>query len=271
MNEQSPLGMFRRKSATKSLPTQSPLNLSSHGGASSIRITPTASEALKEASTETKFTWISFIISVWLIVWGWRHASYNTVSNKLDCANDVCVLSMRSEGYEIEIVEGIRRDMIQASSMLKIDLSSGEEVPYDDSSEEVSESYAGKGKGKNKRKKKKKKKASGKGYSYIFEFTDPSSLETRRVIMSNGKASSSRTRARKQMNKLNSFINGNRDTLYLKESVEFTWQSILAIMFGILFFIFTLILGQFIEPKYIYNKALVRRKQMRKGFGKKKM
>lgn len=257
--------MLFRRNASNSLPMQSQVSRSTSGGASSIRLTPTAREAVKDASAETKFTYGSLIISILLCVWGWRHASYNTVKYTFDCVGDECTLQMRSRGHQYEIIEGIRRDMILNVEIVKIDSVTGKTMPYEDVEEDQQVLYAGKGKGRNKRKNKKKNKKEMRGFSYVIEFVHPETSETRRVDMNNFKGSSqSRTRARKQINKVTAYKNGHRDKLNLRETVGFTWQSILALVFGFMFFMLTLVLGQFIEPKYIYNKALVRQKQLTK-------
>ena len=246
---------------------QAQYGTSTLGGASSIRLTPTARETVKDASAETKFTYGSLIASIFLLVWGWRHASYNCIRNSLDCAGDECTFTMRSRGHEYEIIEGIRRDLILNVEIVKIDPVTGEGIIYNDFDQDTKLNYSGKGKGRNKRKnnKKSKKKSVSKGFSYAIEFTHPDTEEKRRVVMNNFKGSTqSRTRARKQVNKVTSYMNDERDKLNLKESLDFTCQSILAAVFGFMFFMLTLVLGQFIEPRFIYNKALVRKKHLTK-------
>lgn len=263
---QSTDSMFQRKNAVN-LPTASPS--ASYGGASSIRIGPTASEAMKNASGETKFTYVSLVISIVLVVWGWRHASYNTYTNVLDCNSEVCTLSMRTVGHQYDIIEGIPRNLLISTEVVRVDKAG--EV----SSAEPWEPSYGSSKTKGRKSKKKKKRAAAKkqdNFSYSIDFNIPVTMERRKVVMSNFPgAGRSRSRARKQMNKINSYIKGSRDSLNIKESVSFTWQSILALVFGFFFFILTLLIGQFIEPRYIYNKAKVRAKHLSKlGSSKRK-
>eukprot|EP00816_Leptocylindrus_hargravesii_P001824 CAMPEP_0196810178 /NCGR_PEP_ID=MMETSP1362-20130617/10009_1 /TAXON_ID=163516 /ORGANISM="Leptocylindrus danicus, Strain CCMP1856" /LENGTH=233 /DNA_ID=CAMNT_0042185071 /DNA_START=198 /DNA_END=899 /DNA_ORIENTATION=+ len=231
------------------------------GSASSIRITPTASEAVKDASAETKVSYGFLFLSIFLFIWGWRHGSYWAVKNTLKCQNNLCVLTMRSPGWEYKTVEGLRREHMIKTDMVRIDPKTKEVLPL--TPDEYRE--------KKKKKGKKKDKDQRYTYSYTLEYNHPETMERRTQVMNDFRAPS-RSRARKQMTKLSSYIKGDRSTLELKESMDWTWQSILAIVFGVLCFLLTLLLGQFADPKAVYNKALVRKRHFSKvGAHKRRM
>jgi hypothetical protein len=57
--------------------------------------------------------------------------------------------------------------------------------------------------------------------------------------------SQSRTRVRSNVNKVESYIKKRRQKLLLKESATLPWQGILCLIFGLLGFLLTLLIGQF--------------------------
>ena len=157
-------------------------------------------------------------------------------------------------------MEGLRREHMIKTDMVRIDPNTKEVLPL------TPDEYREK-----KKKKGKKNKSPRSAYSYTLEYNHPETMERRTKVMNEFRAPS-RSRARKQMTKLNSYIKGDRNMLDLKESMDWTWQSILAIVFGILCFLLTLLLGQFADPKSVYNKALVRKKHFSKvGAHKRRM
>jgi hypothetical protein len=59
--------------------------------------------------------------------------------------------------------------------------------------------------------------------------------------------SQTRTRVRSNINKVESYIKKRRQKLILKESATLPWQGILCLVFGLLGFLLTLLIGQFWE------------------------
>ena len=57
--------------------------------------------------------------------------------------------------------------------------------------------------------------------------------------------SQSRTRVRSNVNKIESYIKKRRQKLLLKESATLPWQGILCLVFGLLGFLLTILIGQF--------------------------
>lgn len=59
--------------------------------------------------------------------------------------------------------------------------------------------------------------------------------------------SQTRTRVRSNINKVESYVKKRRQKLVIKESVPLPWQGILCLVFGLLGFLLTLLIGQFWE------------------------
>ena len=61
--------------------------------------------------------------------------------------------------------------------------------------------------------------------------------------------SQTRMRVRSNVNKVESYIKRRRQKLLLKESATLPWQGILCLVFGLVFFLLVILLGQFFEEE----------------------
>lgn len=269
--------MFQRKGGG-SLPTTmgmpSTMGGMGDGSGRAIKMDAPVVKAWKKASSFTKYSYYILLFCLLMVFMGFRYLRFWNASIWLTCHATECTLELTPPGSrtqklvfprsQLHSAQAIKTD--RAGNFLSVDTSKYEPPKRKKGKKDKYKSGSYKGpdeKGEFKsysikffaRKpedvQKGEEEVPEADFSALSEFLVKERLEDETEVyalhMRKFGLSQSRTRVRSMVNKVESYKKRRRQKLILKESATLPWQGILLLIFGLLGFMLTLLIGQFWE------------------------
>eukprot|EP00529_Nitzschia_sp_RCC80_P026220 CAMPEP_0113507010 /NCGR_PEP_ID=MMETSP0014_2-20120614/36225_1 /TAXON_ID=2857 /ORGANISM="Nitzschia sp." /LENGTH=341 /DNA_ID=CAMNT_0000402567 /DNA_START=314 /DNA_END=1339 /DNA_ORIENTATION=- /assembly_acc=CAM_ASM_000159 len=247
-------------------------NSGTDGSMKSIKLDAPAVTAWKRSSTFTKWSYYAALFFLMMVYGGYRSLRYWNASIWLTCHQQECTLEVTPPGSRTLTVV-FARTQLHSAQAIKTD-KAGKFVEIDTDKYEVPKRQKGKKKYKNSQYQKGPDEQ-GRYRTYRIKFFEKSPDGTERneedaqdgdfsilkdYLENDGNEvgvkmlplrlfglSQTRTRVRSNINKVESYIKKRRQKLIIKESATLPWQGILSLVFGLLGFLLTLLIGQFWE------------------------
>ncbi|CAJ1942286.1 unnamed protein product [Cylindrotheca closterium] len=241
------------------------------GSGKSIRMDAPIIKSWKQASSFTKYSYYILAFFIFLMFVGYRYLRYWNASIWLTCHQHECTLDMTPAGgrsisvvfsrTQLDFAQAVKTD--KAGNFLSIDTSKYEPPNRDDKGRKKYKSGSYKGPDE---------LGEYKSYALSFKKETPEGVEkppevpdsdfsdvlqymreldggVLQLTMRQFGLAQSRTRVRSSINKVDSYVKKRRQKLIIKESATLPWQGILCLIFGLLGFMLTLLVGQFWDEK----------------------
>jgi hypothetical protein len=266
------------------------------GSAASIHIGPTVGQAWERASIYVKITWIMLFTTIFAIYFGYRYIRFYNSGLLFDCLTTTCTVRLVHQGWNRPTVSVIGRHQLIRTEPVKVNkdgtfVSGNASIQVDYSKSKYNPKTHGvsytdslnyKGADEN-----------GHYLSYALYFKDKNSTEQYtsqaqeilneehdlaklkpyltkvdndeyRIIVKQQVPVSflSKRRIRTMTQKIDSYIKKRRNHMIARETSGPAWQGIVLLVFGIMGFLLTLLLGQFQdESPYATSGPGIRRQQ----------
>jgi hypothetical protein len=265
--------MFRRKNS--GLPTTGSLH-GVDGSGKAVHMDAPLWRAWKNADGYIKGTYIFLVLSIMLMIFGYRQLRYHNSSIWLTCTAEECNLQITPTGRRGTLSVDFARKQLLAAETIKVD-PDGNFVKLDDS-DPFKYSYRNK-KGKNKYRpgfeKGPDKEGNYDSYHLILEpLKDENQADTQKDnddsvpvsdfeaikeytnVDENGRLvlhmrrfnlGETRRRTRIMTNKVDAYVKKRRHKLFLKENAGLSFFGIFGMILGLFILCLTVLLGQFVE------------------------
>ncbi|KAG7357276.1 hypothetical protein IV203_001964 [Nitzschia inconspicua] len=240
------------------------------GSGRSIKMDAPVVKSWKQSSSYTKYSYYAVAFFLLMVYGGYRSLRHWNASIWLTCHQQECTLELTPPGSRT-ITVTFARTQLHSAQAIKTD-SSGNFLEIDNDKYEPPRKNKGKSYGVNKYNKKGPDEQ-GRYRTYRIKFSESSPESTERteedapdgnfgpvkkylnqeedgtysLHMRHFGLSQSRTRVRANVNKVDSYIKKRRQKLLLKENATLPWQGILCLVFGLMGFLLTLLIGQFYD------------------------